>query len=139
MQQTSKYQFNLVEGSDDFSPTPLNQNIEKIEETLEGMETALSKTYTTDRRPAQIYQVILNSTHSIGDTLYTFPEQPEFVLVVGNYGLVLLRNGDTGQTIEYYTYNSNYSVTYQLSGKKLILYDKAENLTYAVLKCIVFR
>ena len=69
----------------------------------------------------------------------TFPEQPEFVLVVGSYGLVLLRNGDTGQTIEYYTYNSDYSVTYQLSGKKLILYDKAEKLTYAVLKCIVFR
>ena len=34
MQQTSKYQFNLVEGSDDFSPTPLNQNMEKVEALL---------------------------------------------------------------------------------------------------------
>ena len=113
--------------------------MEDFNEAMEAIDTGLGKSYTTDRRPAQIYQVILNSKHSIGDTLYTFPEQPEFVLVVGNYGLVLLRNGDTGQTIEYYTYNSDYSVTYQLSGKKLILYDKAEKLTYAVLKCIVFR
>ena len=36
MQQTSKYQFNLVEGSDDFSPAPLNQNMEKVEEELAG-------------------------------------------------------------------------------------------------------
>ena len=113
--------------------------MEDFNEAMEAIDTGLGKSYTTDRRPAQIYQVILNSKHAIGDTLYTFPEQPEFVLVVGNYGLVLLRNGDTGQTIEYYTYNSDYSVTYQLSGKKLILYDKAEKLTYAVLKCIVFR
>ena len=35
MQQTSKYQFNLVENSDDFSPTPLNQNMEKVEDALE--------------------------------------------------------------------------------------------------------
>ena len=43
MQQTSKYQFNLVEGSDDFSPTPLNQNMEKVEEVLENMEATLSE------------------------------------------------------------------------------------------------
>ena len=42
MQQTSKYQFNLVEGSDDFSPAPLNQNMEKVEEELEGIEESLA-------------------------------------------------------------------------------------------------
>ena len=47
MQQTSKYQFNLVEGSDDFSPTPLNQNMEKVEEALEGMETAVNTAQET--------------------------------------------------------------------------------------------
>ena len=41
MQQTSKYQFNLVEGSDDFSPTPLNQNMEKVEEELSGLESSV--------------------------------------------------------------------------------------------------
>ena len=34
MQQTSKYQFKLIEGTDDFSPTPLNENMEKVEEAL---------------------------------------------------------------------------------------------------------
>lgn len=42
MQQTSKYQFNLVEGSDDFSPAPLNQNAQKTETLLAGMEEDLA-------------------------------------------------------------------------------------------------
>ena len=42
MQQTSKYQFNLVEGSDDFSPTPLNQNMEKVEEQFDVVAEALA-------------------------------------------------------------------------------------------------
>ena len=43
MQQTSKYQFNLVDTTDDFSPTPLNQNMEKVEEELSGLSTALTQ------------------------------------------------------------------------------------------------
>ncbi len=31
MQQTGKYQFNLIETSDAFSPDPLNENMEKVE------------------------------------------------------------------------------------------------------------
>ena len=42
MQQTTKYQFNLVENTDDFSPAPLNQNMEKVEEELEGIEESLA-------------------------------------------------------------------------------------------------
>ncbi len=42
MQQTSKYQFKLIEGTDDFSPTPLNDNMEKVEEQLETMEESLT-------------------------------------------------------------------------------------------------
>ena len=41
MQQTSKYQFNLVDTTDDFSPEPLNQNMEKVEEALKGQAAAL--------------------------------------------------------------------------------------------------
>ena len=32
MQQTTKYQFNLVVATDDFSPDPLNQNMGKVKE-----------------------------------------------------------------------------------------------------------
>ena len=35
MQQTSKYQFNLIETGDTFSPDPLNQNMEKVESALD--------------------------------------------------------------------------------------------------------
>ena len=34
MQQTEKYQFNLIERDDDFSPDPLNENMEKAEAAL---------------------------------------------------------------------------------------------------------
>ena len=47
MQQTNKYQFNLVEGSDDFSPTPLNQNMEKVEEKLSCLDAAVETAQTT--------------------------------------------------------------------------------------------
>ena len=41
MQQTSKYQFNLVETGDAFSPTPLNENIKKVETVLSSVATEL--------------------------------------------------------------------------------------------------
>ena len=39
MQQTNKYKLNLIEKDDTFSPDPLNDNMEKVEEALE-RETA---------------------------------------------------------------------------------------------------
>lgn len=38
MQQTEKYKFNLIETSDDFSPTPLNKNAETAERELARVE-----------------------------------------------------------------------------------------------------
>lgn len=35
MQQTNKYKLNLIEKDDTFSPDPLNDNMEKVEEALE--------------------------------------------------------------------------------------------------------
>ena len=40
MQQTDKYQLNLIEPSDTFSPAPLNENAQKLEEALQGGLTA---------------------------------------------------------------------------------------------------
>lgn len=42
MQQTTKYQFNLVDTTDDFSPAPLNQNAQKTEAALVAMEESLT-------------------------------------------------------------------------------------------------
>ena len=38
MQHTSKYQFKLIEGTDSFSPGPLNDNMEMVEEQFEAVE-----------------------------------------------------------------------------------------------------
>ena len=46
MQQTSKYQFNLVDATDDFSPDPLNQNAQKTETALAEMEADLADLVT---------------------------------------------------------------------------------------------
>ena len=43
MQQTSKYQFKLIEGTDDFSPTPLNDNMEKVENALTALDVDLTE------------------------------------------------------------------------------------------------
>ena len=43
MQQTSKYQFNLIEGTDDFSPTPLNDNMERVEEELSELNDTVAQ------------------------------------------------------------------------------------------------
>ena len=43
MQQTSKYQFNLVDATDDFSPTPLNQNAQKMEDALEALDASVAE------------------------------------------------------------------------------------------------
>ncbi|MBD5099069.1 MAG: hypothetical protein HDT35_05910 [Clostridiales bacterium] len=37
MQQTETYKLNLIESSDTFSPDPLNENMEKAEEALDGL------------------------------------------------------------------------------------------------------
>lgn len=46
MQHTSKYQFKLIEGTDDFSPGPLNDNMEMVEEQFEAVEEEFSEVMT---------------------------------------------------------------------------------------------
>lgn len=46
MQHTSKYQFKLIEGTDSFSPGPLNDNMEMVEEQFEAVEEEFSEVMT---------------------------------------------------------------------------------------------
>lgn len=46
MQHTEKYQFNLIEGADDFSPQPLNQNTQRTEALLAGRARLAAGSYT---------------------------------------------------------------------------------------------
>ena len=47
MQYTSQHQFNLVESGDTFSPTPLNENMEKVEAALSAAATAVDTKIAT--------------------------------------------------------------------------------------------
>ena len=42
MQQTAKYKFNIIDPSDDFSPKPLNENAQKLEDALIAHEGTVS-------------------------------------------------------------------------------------------------
>ena len=85
MQQTSKYQFNLVDGSDDFSPTPLNQNMEKVEEVLDDMEDAIDgvmeAAYTPDNKPFATGSYTGNLT----PTKFTLGFRPSMVIIGRHY------------------------------------------------------
>ena len=88
MQQTSKYQFNLVENTDDFSPTPLNQNMEKVEEELEGIEESLTEglaeVMANLGSGGQNARVAYGSYTGTGDAkTLTFPFKPLLVAVGG--------------------------------------------------------
>ena len=81
MQQTSKYQFNLVEGSDDFSPTPLNQNMEKVEEALGDMEDAIDGVMEVAYNPNNMPFVTGNYTGTGSIVTITLGFKPSLVIV----------------------------------------------------------
>ena len=85
MQQTSKYQFNLVEGSDDFSPTPLNQNMEKVEEELSGLESSVMANLGTIGHNLRIQTGSYVGTGTYGQSnpkSLTFDLYPVVVMIV---------------------------------------------------------
>ena len=82
MQQTTKYQFKLIEGSDDFSPQPLNDNVEKVEEALMELETGLGEVedaYTPANKP----YVIGTYTGNDGTVTVTLGFKPALLIIGG--------------------------------------------------------
>ena len=87
MQQTTKYQFKLIEGSDDFSPKPLNDNVEKVEELFQDMaETveAVQDAYTPDNKPYVIGSYEGTIGNANGTRTITLGFKPSFLIVCGN-------------------------------------------------------
>ena len=85
MQQTTKYQFKLIEGSDDFSPQPLNDNVEKVEEALSDMEDAIDgvmeAAYTPDNKP---FVVGSYSGGGLNSKMITLGFRPSLVIISGD-------------------------------------------------------
>ena len=73
MQQTTKYQFKLIEGSDDFSPQPLNDNVEKVEELLADLGS----------EAAEKGFVVGSYTGTGSPLTITLGFKPRFVIVTG--------------------------------------------------------
>ena len=70
MQQTTKYQFKLIEGSDDFSPQPLNDNVEKVEQALQALETSVAQDLETlETSVAEDLAEVETSLGSISDNV----------------------------------------------------------------------
>ncbi len=53
MHQTTKYALNLIDPSDDLSPDPLNENMNKIETELDGCSRLVFGTYKGDGERTQ--------------------------------------------------------------------------------------
>ena len=82
MQQTTKYQFKLIEGSDDFSPQPLNDNVEKVEQALTEFEAALE----TVQDATEVLPYVTGSytgDGSTNDRVITLGFMPKFVIITG--------------------------------------------------------
>ena len=93
MQQTDTYKLNLIESGDTFSPAPLNENMEKVEEALltqadamdalsSGQLNCITGTYTGSGKFGE----------SDPNTL-TFPFEPKLVLVMSETQFCLFARG----------------------------------------------
>ena len=139
MQQTEKYQFNLIEGSDPFSPEPLNANMEKTEAALtaQAADTAAQfaalpkihfQTYTGDAQPSH--------THA-------FPFKPKLVVFIPAFATsasnqALVQGQEGGYRIGGFTGSPSFDVawgenTVTLSGGTLYGMFNEKNHKYAIL------
>ena len=114
MQQTTKYQFKLIEGSDDFSTQPLNDNVEKVEELLTELETA----YSPNNKPFVVgrYQ----GTGSSAPTTVTLGFRPSMLIITGTE-----TNGTLQESI--ITDGTKMSYRLELTNTGFIAYQPGEN------------
>lgn len=84
MQQTETYQLNLIETSDNFSPVPLNENMDKVEAkfaALDGADEALDSRVTV----LEAHRIAIGTYKGNGSTSQTIQLgfTPLAVLVMG--------------------------------------------------------
>ena len=82
MQQTTKYQFKLIEGSDDFSPQPLNDNVEKVEQALTEFEAALEEVQEATQVLPYATGTYTGDGSATNRTI-TLGFRPKFVIITG--------------------------------------------------------
>ena len=124
MQHTNQYQFNLIESGDTFSPQPLNENAEKMEQALAEQALALSSqikfkvgTYTGT-----------GTLGSTGKTVIKFPFDPKFVLIWGSTAFIGLFAKDGTTRILYGNSSNQPGVTW--GTKSLSFWTSVSDASY---------
>ena len=96
MQQTDKYQLNLIEASDTFSPAPLNENAQKLEAALAAVRAEAA---AADAALDQRVQVLEAHRYVVGKVttggFTSLGGTPEAIFAVGNNGYVFVIQGQT--------------------------------------------
>lgn len=100
MQQTKTYKFNLIESTDTFSPVPLNENMQSIEDVLARQAASLSEQTealnTLAAADLKIDMGTYTGTGSCGSdskNRLTFDFQPKLVLIMGGAQSCLFLRG----------------------------------------------
>ena len=146
MQQTTKYQFKLIEGSDDFSPQPLNDNVEKVEEALMELETGLGEVadaYTPSNKP-YVVGTYTGTAGGSGSKTFELGFQPSVLIVSGcstsssgsggasQYGYFLITGGNACS--EFVAFTSTGFTLSQVDGKFPRLLDHGTTYDYIAFR-----
>ena len=120
MQQTEKYQFNLVESGDAFSPAPLNDNMEKVEAQFGAMEESLTELAQSVDNDLSAITAALGSEgqnaritwgsysgNGSGSRTLTFPFRPALVVIGGGSSDMLILVQGAAKS-SYNAYNSGF-------------------------------
>ena len=120
MQQTSKYQFNLIDSGDTFSPAPLNDNMEKVEAQFGAMEESLTELAQSVDNDLSAITAALGSEgqnaritwgsysgNGSGSRTLTFPFRPALVVIGGGSSDMLILVQGAGKT-NYNAYASGF-------------------------------
>lgn len=93
MQQTEKYQLNLIDPSDDFSPEPLNQNMETVDVQLSDHDARLTN-LTADVHPGAPGQIARVATGTYVGEGACGPDHPNSLTFDFKPVLVFVRSAD---------------------------------------------
>lgn len=73
MQQTDNYKLNLIETSDTFSPNPLNDNMEKVEAAMDGLDQRIAA--------IEIHQLKVGTYSAQDNLIVNVGFRPKFVII----------------------------------------------------------
>ena len=100
MQHTNQYQFNLIESGDTFSPQPLNENMESLDETLSMLNSTVDDLSQSHLKIAVGSYVGTGKNGASTPNRLTFPFAPKIVIIVADaqgciYGGTIFLYGQT--------------------------------------------